>query len=218
MMIVSSSMRVVLVALAAFYATCAWATDGESATLKGNVTDLWGSPVPKAKAQLLSGGTVVAEAITDQSGSYYLTDLHPGTFSLRIACDWCDKMEVSIRLEPKEIATRSDAVLIQFPDIPLPTLHMRGVVKDSKGRPVKGATVCLVSPLKPELNARSITDEAGRYDLEIRWLGQFIAYAFKSSFLIESHMFAPSRPGRQPRVNFTLSPLANLYPDREKHR
>ncbi|WP_227833876.1 MSCRAMM family protein [Nocardia macrotermitis] len=54
-----------------------------AAAISGTVRHDSGSPVPDARITLLAGdGTVVATAVSDESGGYTLTDLIPGDYTL----------------------------------------------------------------------------------------------------------------------------------------
>ncbi len=51
-------------------------------TIRGSVTDGAGKPITDGEVTLISGGTPVASATTDQSGSYQFLVLQPGTYDL----------------------------------------------------------------------------------------------------------------------------------------
>jgi hypothetical protein len=189
----------------------AWVSSKELGTISGYVSDPMGLPIANAKIRLSSHGRSLAETATDRDGKYHLADLVAGDFTLRISCDWCETTEVPLHLDPGANMKRTDAMVVEFPDLRLPTLHLRGLVLDADGKPIEDATVGVISPLRSDLAIKTTTDVTGRYNMEIRWLGQFVAYAFKPGLLIDSQTFVPSGPGTQPEIVFRLRPLAQHF-------
>ena len=77
------------------------APDATAATIRGSVTDPDGRVVPQARVLVLAGATIVATADTDAHGSFVVSDLPAGAYTIAIDRD-------GFRAEPAAVRVAAD--------------------------------------------------------------------------------------------------------------
>jgi len=124
------------------------------ATLRGKVLDPDGNPVPGASVNLGAGMET-----TDDEGSFVFQHVAPGSYAVT-ARGPGEKGEVEqqIRIGSREIA------VYEFRLRSVSAFRVRGVVRDSEGRPVPGVTVT-VTDSTPPAGPPATTSAFGIYGL-----------------------------------------------------
>lgn len=108
------------------------------AEVGGVITDTSGSPVTNATIQVIDvNGTVLQTGGTDQSGQYVIGNLPPGAFTLVVNAQDFSSATDGITLEPGQIITNANFVLIPDPG------GIVGQIVDTNGDVIAGATIII---------------------------------------------------------------------------
>lgn len=114
-----------------------------SGTITGTVTDVDGAAISNVQVRVLQGSTVVATGTTGSLGTYSISGLSPGTYSIQFSrSGFTTALVTGVAVAAGDSVT----VNVQLVTSGTSTGLISGIVLDSLGRPVQSATVVLDGP------------------------------------------------------------------------
>jgi len=179
------------------------------ASLRGRITDFFGYPIPDTAVEVSSDkqpSTYTARS--DQSGEYKLDNLPEGSLKVSVKARGFRQEELVISPGAGESALLDVALQVgQLAD--LPQMEVTGVVQQSGGGPLAGATVTLINAFNQRIVEKVRTDKSGQYRAVLSYPGQYLVYADKAGFAIQSTAFAfrGTPDSARQTANFSLSKL-----------
>lgn len=181
----------------------------ETGTIRGRVTDLFGSSVSGADIEVLAETSQKRfQTKTDGNGNYELSNVPAGQLTIRINSVGFLREERSIRL------ANDETVLVDFGLeagrlTDLPVIKVSGTVYGPKDVPLRDAAIEIRSAFKNSIVFVGRTDAQGRYLLEVHTPGQYIVSASKPGYVISTKavLLMPSLPRKDVTANFVLTPF-----------
>lgn len=148
--------------------------------IHGRVTDLFGSPIPKANVIVeFAKAERVATVLTDENGEFCFTEKIEGRFVVTVKSPGflSETIESSIfegKSTPFNIGLRVGIVDLR------PIATIQGVVKkDNKA--VKETNIIAISAYNPQLRQTTMSDATGRFVLTFSEPGTYILVAISSN-------------------------------------
>jgi hypothetical protein len=184
--------------------------NARATSLRGNVTDLFGSPLPDAGVEvLLEDGTRLSTTHTDQQGVYNFADLPVAR--LKIVVKLRGFREEEITLPPKTGQQVLDVGLKAGQLFTEPLIEISGSVRQATGGPAARASVTIVNAYNQRLAQTVKTDKDGKYNVTVYDPGQYVIYASQPGFKVcATAIVLPATFPRESRVaNFELPPLGS---------
>lgn len=183
-------------------------SDAATASVYGRVTDLFGTPLSDAVVEVTADDSLQKFSVrTKQDGSYLVQNLptgevrlaiklqgfRPETDTLSLLAD--EQVPLDFGLEPGDIADQ-------------PPAKLSGTVYQPNKAPIKDATVTVISAFNRRLIRVVKSDSQGRYQVEFKNGGQYVAYASKPGFLVSTDAaVVPSAMPRRGTINIVLMPV-----------
>lgn len=179
------------------------------ASLRGRITDFFGYPIPDTVVEVSSDKLKSpSTARSDQSGEYKIDNLPEGSLKVSVKARGFRQEELVVSPQPGENVLLDVALQVgQLAD--LPQMEVTGVVQQSGGGPLADATVTLINAFDRRTVEKVRTDKTGKYRAVLSHPGQYLIYADKAGFAVQSTAFTfRGTPAQaQHTANFTLSKL-----------
>lgn len=180
-----------------------------SASLHGQIVDLFGHPIRKTLIQVELGEKAKIFTIhTDDQGFYEVEGLPEGKHEFTFFSRGVVTERVTAVLKNGG-KTRVDIGFIAgYLSEPLPT-EVYGLVLEEQGKSVENATVVLRSAFNRKLVLSANTDGQGRYKASAKYPGQYVVYAYKAGFKVAANSvtITASLPRNPVKMDFTLPAL-----------
>jgi hypothetical protein len=178
---------------------------GQEGEIVGRVTDLFGAGLAGADV-VLHRGEATVQAESDSNGEFSFGDLEHGEYSLSVEVPGFTRERLQLRLARGE--RRELTVGLQLGTLTDVIVPVAGTVVDESGRPVSGARVVAVPALNLRLARSTRADESGEFELTLHTAGQFLLFAEKEGFAVESAtLVAHGQRTEATRVDFKLRQL-----------
>ncbi|MEW5975657.1 MAG: carboxypeptidase-like regulatory domain-containing protein [Acidobacteriota bacterium] len=179
------------------------------AKIHGTVSDLFGSPIRRAKVQVLSQGGERRTIFTNDGGEYEAGNLSRGEKMVKVAYRGFQAVTETVLLRENETVLLNFGLVVGKL-VDLPSIQLRGSVRQSDGKALEGATVTAVSVFNQGVRFKRQTDRDGRYCVDIDQPGQYVIYALKAGFIVDttSMNLSAELPRKHREVNFRLTPFS----------
>ncbi|MED4278752.1 carboxypeptidase regulatory-like domain-containing protein, partial [Priestia megaterium] len=147
-------------------------------TIQGTITAAGtGAPIPESIVQVIrKDGTIVNEVITNEAGSFNITGLAPGFYTLVVINSRFQGKTVGFQVFSDQITTAN--VLLQ----PNPGTLVGSVTDSFTGRPISNASILVFPSQSLTPIAQAVTDQAGLYTIVGLAQGEYEVVAAATNF------------------------------------
>jgi hypothetical protein len=149
----------------------------------------------------------IERANSNAEGSFALSSLPAGTYSLILESRGFAKREVPVNLKESEIASFDVCLDVGILHEPHTPSTISGVVKHRNGIPLSGALVKVINPFDQRVVSSGRTGVSGRYSLEVYLGGQYVVLVHKPGFNVAA---APIVLWDYKSLNFSVSPVSHF--------
>lgn len=182
--------------------------DGKIATasIRGQIVDLFGHPIRKTLIQIEVGETVRSfTTSTDDQGIYYIEGLPEGKHILTFSSRGFVTERTTVILKNSNETPVNIGFIAGYIGEPIPT-EVTGFVLGEQKMPLEGATIVLQSTFNRRLVLSAQTGNQGQYKVSVEYPGQYIIYTYKSGYRVAagSLLVPASLPRRFVKMDFTL--------------
>lgn len=167
-------------------------------TLTGVVTNTGGTPVRGALIEVYSNNVLTASAITDDNGSYTISNLSPGSYTVVSSAAGFSTDTTGAVIENNRITTVISTLQ------PNPGT-LTGRVTTNSGLPIPGAALTVRESNSDVVVSRTVTDDNGNYVVSNLQPGNYAVTAAADDFQLENSGVIINS-GQVSTVNFSLSP------------
>jgi hypothetical protein len=196
----------ILLVTFAIFLNAAFPTSRSSgATIAGQITDLFGTPLPGAVIEVWGKQSKSSSIRTDKSGGYLIHDAPEGAVTVTAVAQGFQPESRAFTLRAGEVA-QFDVGLEPMSIADQSPVKLTGTIRNNKAL-LDGVAITVVNPFNNRLIKNVKTDTTGRYQVEFGSGGQYIVYASKPGFLVSSSsVVLPSAQPRLAELNFKLVP------------
>jgi hypothetical protein len=156
-----------------------------AASIRGTVfSSGYGTSVEGARVTFRDGSLELS-AVSDSDGRYSIGRISPGKYAVTVTCPgFATKgSDITIGASPVELSIPIDVGLqIDYG----PVAEVKGTIIDATKNPIAGATIVVVSPFDVRVSLRTLTGADGRYKLGLPRAGQYVVYASKEGFQVQT--------------------------------
>lgn len=171
-------------------------------SLTGTVTANGGTPVPGSviNVRTAAGGAVIATVITDQNGTYLVSNLAPGTYFVSASAQDFQTQTQGVSIQPNQTAA------VSFTLVPNPVSITGTVISQQTGQPIAGAQIEVrILDANGAVVTTLFTDLQGTFQAQQLAPGTYTVAAGASGFQTNiASVTIP--PGGQANLTITLAP------------
>lgn len=184
-----------------FLAQAATSEEGVS-VVQGIVVDYYGQALSGASVELKSTSTPLTLRLeTNKLGEFEFSPLSPGAYALSVKLEAFFDRQVDLNVPRGMTIERTIGLRVISNDTP-PAATVIGRVRDSAGRPVKGARVSAIGVFSGALVDGASSTADGRFRFQIVDGGQYLFFASRPGFV--SSAVTKAIEGDQVSLEFEL--------------
>jgi len=169
----------------------------ETGRVRGRVVNLWGVPLAGAQLSFFkleiwpepgvsSPQKLVKEVTTDEEGQYIAEGLHWGLYNVNVTRrEYCcaDVLRLYLAKGGEQVLDVGVPLALQNG---LDLITVRGKVYGERHQPISDASITLVNAHNSQRSDQKRTEGNGMYEFHLVQPGQYVIYASKPGFTVES--------------------------------